>query len=207
MSVEQWALLLYLLSLLLLLGVGYLRRRTKAATNRPRPEETGLDAEPYFPSANQSPPAPPPSLPVVLGPGRSIRLDPALRPPIREGRSRIRQGPPFTLPTTNPSLWQEKGWRRTGNGVEGNFRSAGRAWRGLVKEPYPGRFQAFIWGPPMPEIGRNTAHGACFMNRQADGRYQVHYNTNPRSLDHAICTIEDVLGEALGVAPRRLSPG
>ena len=59
----------------------------------------------------------------------------------------------------------------------------------------------------MDAIGRNTAHRACFQNKERDGRYQVHYHTAPRSLDHAICTIEDVLGEALGLTPRQHSPG
>jgi len=207
MSTEQWAVFLYLLALLPLLGLGYLRRRPKPAADQPRQEGADPEAEPFFAAVIQPPPVLPLSSPLVLGPARSVRLDPALRQAVREPRSRIHRGRPLTLPLSTRPLWQEKGWRRTGNGVEGNFRWGNRAWRGFLQEPYPGRYQAFIWDPPMDAIGRNTAHRACFQNKQRDGRYQVHYHTAPCSLDHAICTIEDVLGEALGLAPRQHSPG
>lgn len=135
---------------------------------------------------------------VVLGPPRPVRLDPSQMRPPPEVRPPIRKGPPLAIQTRCAPLWKEKGWRRNGADYEGFYRAAGRAWRGLIQEPYPGRYQAFIWNPPLPQISRRTPHGPCFQNGQSDGRYQVHYHTAPRSLDHAITTIEDVLAEAFG---------
>lgn len=139
---------------------------------------------------------------VVLGPPRQIRLDPSQVRPTPAANASIRKGLPLTIPVRCDPLWKEKGWRRNGAGYEGFYRAAGRAWRGLIQEPYPGCYQAFIWDPPLAQLHQRTHHGPCFQNGRNDGRYQVHYHTMPQSLDHAITSIEDVLAEAFGQARR-----
>ncbi len=139
---------------------------------------------------------------VVLGPPRQIRLDPSQIRPTPAPGIPIREGPPLTSPARCEPLWKEKGWRRNGTGYEGFYRTAGRAWRGLIQEPYPKRYRAFIWNPPLAQLSQRTRHAPCFQNGQSDGRYEVHYHTAPESLDHAISAIEDVLAEAFGQARR-----
>ena len=52
MSTEQWAVFLYLLALLPLLGLGYLRRRPKPAADQPRQEGADPEAEPFLPRSS-----------------------------------------------------------------------------------------------------------------------------------------------------------
>lgn len=103
------------------------------------------------------------------------------------------------IPTQPQPLWHARGWRKASNAKEysGHFASAGRTWRGLVEEPYPGGFRAYIWHPPLEEIRRNTIHSPCFSRNGDGGRYHVHFSQAPRSLDQAITSVELVLAEAL----------
>lgn len=133
----------------------------------------------------------------------SVRLGPAQRVPLDRqnvfGGQLMRRGVPLLVRARSDPYWQEKGWRRNGAGYSGPFRVGGRQWSGAIEEPYPGGFRAFIWNPPLVELGRNTGHRPCFQNGRTDGRYEVHFHTMPASLDHAIAGVEKVLGEALGV--------
>lgn len=112
------------------------------------------------------------------------------------GLSGIRQGAPLRIPPK--PLWFEKGWRpgTEANQYTGEYRAAGRTWRGLIQQPYPGGYTAYIWQPPLAELKRNTTHSPCFIASGEAGRYQVHFHTIPTSLDHVITSIEMVLGQA-----------
>jgi hypothetical protein len=183
----------------LLWGLAEIAKRWGQERRR-QPAQTGRQGHSVPPATTAPQPMQRPV--VTLGPPRQVRLEPSqVRPPAAEGSS-IRRGPPLVIPVRCDPLWKEKGWWRNGNGYEGYYRAAGRAWRGLIQEPYPGRYQAFIWDPPLAQISRRTRHGPCFQNGRSDGRYQVHYHTAPQSLDHAIGAIEDVLAEAFGVLRR-----
>jgi hypothetical protein len=133
----------------------------------------------------------------------SVRLGPVQRTPFDRqgafGGPLMRRGAPLIVRARSEPYWQEKGWRRHGAGYSGHFRIDGRQWSGSIEEPYPGGFRAFIWNPPLGELGRNTGHRPCFQNGRMDGRYEIHFHTMPASLDHAIAGVERVLGEALGV--------
>lgn len=159
------------------------------------------NATPQAPAAMETPTAPagavqPAEPKVRLGEPRQIRLVTPVAPP----RPTVRRGVPLRVPVRNEPLWKEKGWRQEGNTYRGQFRVNGRSWPGLIDSPYAGSFQAYIWNPPLPEIGSRTGHRACFRQstRGGQGCYYVHYHTMPVSLDHAITTIEAVLAEAVG---------
>lgn len=131
--------------------------------------------------------------PHVYSPHR-IKLDDDLR--------LIRKGAQLEIP--RQPLWQEKGWRQETDRRQctGYFVAYGRKFRGLIVQPYPDCYNAFIWHPPLEELGRNTSHKPCFSANGERGRYQIHFRTMPSSLDHAITNIERVLAEAYGRSSR-----
>lgn len=112
----------------------------------------------------------------------------------------LRQGVQLIFPKKPPQpLWVEKGWQKGSDGrhYTGNYEAYNQTWRGTIHQPYPGRFEAFIWNPPITELTRYTTHGACFSPKGEGGRYQIHFHTLPSSLDHAISKIEEVLSQAM----------
>lgn len=166
---------------------------------RVTPSRSRHQASPPTVAVNHATPRPN----VSLGPSRPVRLDAEQVRLLTNREPVIHRGRQLAIRTRTEPLWKEKGWHRGGVGYEGFYRTGSQSWRGLIQEPYPGRYQAFIWNPPLTELDRQTNHRACFQNGRLDGRYQVHYHTAPQSLDHAICSIEDVLSEACGATHRR----
>lgn len=134
-------------------------------------------------------------LPVVLGSPRPIVLAPGQAPALQP----VRRGLPLVIPRREDPLWHEKGWRRNGRGYEGSYQAGAYRWRGLIQEPYPGSFAAYIWNPPLAELGRRTSHRPCFNSGGADGRFSIHFHSMPVSIDHSIASIEAVLRDAMGV--------
>jgi|WetSurMetagenome_2_1015567.scaffolds.fasta_scaffold63826_4 hypothetical protein len=129
---------------------------------------------------------------VRFGPPRrtSISMTAAFGGPL------LRRGAPiFPWHHTEPQ-WIERGWQRSGNSYFGHYHAAGRRWRGMILQPYPGGYEAYIWRPPLGELERNTNHRPCFVRPQADGRFMIHFWEMPASLDHAVKCVEDVLKEA-----------
>lgn len=110
----------------------------------------------------------------------------------------IRRGPPILIPKAEKPFWFEKGWRTSADGKQyvGLYTAVGRTWRGLIQEPYPGGYEAYIWHPPLAQIKRNTSHGPCFMANGETGRFQIYFHATPTCLDHAIDSVERVLTEA-----------
>lgn len=131
-------------------------------------------------------------------PGSGLHIGVAHRVKLALGFSLLPRGPRLVVPPTPTPLWIVKGWQRTPetNEYTGSFAAAGAVWPGVVREPYPGGYQAFIWNPPVVDIRNRTSHGPCFIPNGELGRYQVHYHTTPSSLDHAITSIERVLQQA-----------
>lgn len=135
------------------------------------------------------------SVPLQLGAPQPMKLPMSL--------PSIYQGPPVLIPQLHKPLWFEKGWRRARDGKEykGHFFAAGRTWRGLILEPYPRGFTAYIWHPPKSDIHRNTSHGPCFSPNGETGRHEILFHSTPTSLDHVITSIEEVLAQALSARP------
>lgn len=134
----------------------------------------------------------PPIPRVRFGPPRRIMIDTST---VFDGIF-LKRGSPILLRRRSSPQWFEKGWQRLNNSYQGYYRVADRGWKGLIKEPYRGGYEAFIWNPPLRELERNTEHKPCFMQPRLDGRYRVHFREMPVSIDHAIKSIEDVLREA-----------
>jgi hypothetical protein len=130
---------------------------------------------------------------ITLGPPYRVQIDiHALY-----GGIPVRRGQPLIIPSRQDPLWKEKGWQRQGTRYIGYYRAAGQQWPGLIEEPYPGGYQAYIWNPPIRALER-THYRWCFPSNGGGGRHRVHFHHLPTSLDHAITTIEAVLSEALG---------
>ena len=129
---------------------------------------------------------------IQLGPPQRVRLFSSL--------SFFRKGASLVVTEPLRPLWFIKNWRRAADGKSytGTYTAVGRTWRGMIQEPYPHGYTAYIWQPPIAEIRRNTAHGPCFMPNGESGRYQVYFHNTPTSLDHAITSIESVLAQAYG---------
>ena len=137
------------------------------------------------------------------GAGSPLRIGVAHRVKTALGLSLIPRGARVVIPLTPTPLWTVKGWQRAtnGNSYTGVYAAAGATWRGLVQEPYPGGYQAYIWNPPIADIRNRTSHGPCFTSNGESGRYLVHFHTTPSSLDHAITCIERVLQQARNGRP------
>lgn len=167
---------------LLAVGVGLIVRTVRRRRNRRRVA--------LSPAGESIPTAPP----VVLGP--PVALPPGTELPV----TYIIRGLPLVVPRREQPLWSEKEWQRNGQGYEGQYRVGRHRWRGLIRSPYPGSFDAFIWNPPLAELAARTSHRPCFSGDGVGGRYKIHFHTMPESLDHAIASIEAVLAQAMGVA-------
>lgn len=126
-----------------------------------------------------------------LGPAQKIKKNLWL--------SFLRKGSPVIVPEACKPLWFEKGWRRSANAKEytGYFKVASSTWRGLILEPYASGYKAYIWNPPASDIRRNTSHGPCFSPNGETGRYQILFHSTPKSIDHVIVSVEEVLRQAL----------
>jgi hypothetical protein len=112
----------------------------------------------------------------------------------------VRRHPPIVVkaPVSRDPLWREKGWRPDGNGWCGEFQAGGRRWQGKIESPYRGCYQTWMANPPLREL-EGHKHQPCFQRTIStpENWYFVHYHTMPRSLDHAITTVEAVLDDAL----------
>lgn len=130
----------------------------------------------------------------------TVRLGPAQRVKLLARLPFFRQGPPLLVPEPLKPLWFTKNWRRSSDGKSytGSYTAAGRTWRGMIQEPYPHGYVAYIWHPPIAQIRHNTSHGPCFNPSGESGRYQIYFHNTPSSLDHAITSIEAVLAQAYG---------
>ncbi len=111
----------------------------------------------------------------------------------------LRRGRPVLIPKPHQPLWAEKGWHSSADGKEysGYYTASGRRWRGLIRQPYAGRYDAYIWSPPLDELARYTSHRPCFSTNGEAGRHSVHFTKIPDSLDHAITNIETILTQAV----------
>lgn len=175
-------------------------RSKKLAYSSPRPVPGAFPAQPRL---QPHPPAPSPGdLRIVAeirrGGGREQRVtvapQAAQRTPVEA--SAVRRHAPVVVRCRRP-LWQEKGWRQEGGAFVGEFSAGGRRWRGMIESPYQGAYTAFIWKPPLDAL-ENHEHRPCFrQNGHGPECFNVHFNSMPRSADHAITTIEAVLEDAL----------
>jgi hypothetical protein len=206
-----WALIIGLLIIVVWLMVASVRRlgawlmggrgrqhppARRAAGNRPAPPPapTRVELAPARQVEVNRHVSQPTQSRVQLGPARRVQVDTQAL----FGGTPVRRGAPLVIPKPHAPLWAEKGWQRNGHGYAGTYRAGGRPWRGLIEEPYPGGYKAFIWDPPLRELERRTSHRPCFRLNGGGGRYEVHFHRMPASLDHAITNVETVLAEALG---------
>lgn len=137
-------------------------------------------------------PAPAASSGVRIGPARKVALTGKLTQQYRR-RHRLQLGQRLLLPKRERPLWQQKGWVKTsGNEYRGRFKHKRKSWPGIIVSPYRGRYQAYIRNPPTKL--KKSSYRYCIHGAAAYPGYQeVHFHANPRSLDHAIGNVEDIL--------------
>lgn len=151
--------------------------------------------------------------PPLVGPGYRVRCVSVRKASMAEVAAPattpapvVRRHPPIVVkaPVSRDPLWKEKGWRADGNGWCGEFRAGGRRWPGKIESPYKGHYQTWMANPPLQEL-EGHEHRPCFQRTGTtpENWYFVHYHTMPRSLDHAITTVEAVLDDALAHNGRR----
>jgi|WetSurMetagenome_2_1015567.scaffolds.fasta_scaffold128933_2 hypothetical protein len=173
------------------------RRRQELRPRLAIPARQGVDAE----------------TPPLVGPGYRVRCVgvrqtsmAAAAAPAKAPEQVVRRHPPIVVkaPVSRDPLWREKGWRPDGNGWCGEFQAGGRRWQGKIEMPYRGYYQTWLANPPLREL-EGHEHRPCFQRTGTtpENWYFVHYHTMPKSLDHAITTVEAVLDDALAHNGRR----
>ena len=92
--------------------------------------------------------------------------------------------------------WEDKGWTKTGNTYTGYFVSISNGWRGEIECGIAGiPVSCFIFDPPRQLWSHS--HRSCF-SHIGKGKYSVHFNRRPETVDAAIMTVEQILMEAMG---------
>ncbi len=94
---------------------------------------------------------------------------------------------PIAIARKPTSLWEDKGWQRTGDTYTGFFSNNRRRWYGEIKWGRNGLRDCFIFNPPQ-ELSRHE-HWCCFSHK-GNGKYAVHFSTPPRNVDAAIMNVE-----------------
>jgi len=99
--------------------------------------------------------------------------------------------------------WQEKRWDRRDGLLPGGIRATqysgfyqtggGRKWPGYVVAT-DNVIEPYILNPPLEDIRIHTNHDQCFRPR-GEGRYFVHLERVPQSVDEAIVNVEELLNE------------
>jgi len=91
------------------------------------------------------------------------------------------------------TLWEDRGWSRSGNTYVGSFVADGWKSPGEIIWSRNELAGCFISNPP-PGLWRH-AHRVCF-SPVGDARYAVHFKLVPENVDSTITTVEQILREA-----------
>jgi hypothetical protein len=93
-------------------------------------------------------------------------------------------------------LWEARGWRRVGDRLRGAYRTPRGSCSGEIVVDGRMRPLDFYIFNPAPELLADPVHGPCF-RRLGNGRYWVHFNVTPVSVDAGIVQVETLLAGAL----------
>jgi hypothetical protein len=91
------------------------------------------------------------------------------------------------------SYAEENGWTLQDGTYWGRYRTAHGSWKGSVEQTWRGSLEFFIHNPPK-EL-KEHSHWICFHHR-GEGRYWVHFRTEPENLSAGILEVERILAEA-----------
>lgn len=95
-------------------------------------------------------------------------------------------------------LWKEDGWKKNASGhLVGYYRTWAGAFRGFIRRPHSNSREFYIIDPPAELL--SGPHGLCFVER-GRGRYFVHWECEPKSIDDGILRMEFTLAEAMKCA-------
>jgi len=132
----------------------------------------------------------------TLGPAQQVRL-PARIKQRYQSSSYMRAGVPLRLPTKEAPIWQQKGWAKRGNEYRGSFTAQAQSWTGIITVPFSGMYKAYIQNPPTYKLA-DTMYQHCFSgSSDYPGYDSIHFHYTPRTLEHAIATVENVLHYAM----------
>ena len=99
------------------------------------------------------------------------------------------------VPRDPTTYWQDKGWTKSGDIYTGFFGSNGQRWPGVIKWHKRGLRDCHITSPPSGLW--EHPHAPCF-SHIGKGKYSVHFNRQPQTVDAVIITVERILNEATG---------
>jgi len=91
---------------------------------------------------------------------------------------------------------EDKGWTKSGDTYTGYFGSNSSGWRGEIVCDSAGIPRTCYISDPPRQLWRHP-HRCCF-SHVGKGKYAVHFNKCPETVDAAIMTVEQVLREATG---------
>jgi len=97
------------------------------------------------------------------------------------------------VPRTEKPYAEERGWKRRNGTFRGRYRTACGSWEGSATPSWGGHLEFSIHNPPR-ELEEHS-HWVCFRHR-GEGRYAVHFSTEPENLSAGILEIERILTEA-----------
>lgn len=103
----------------------------------------------------------------------------------------------LTSPVSNGvrsvNYWQDSGWVRHGDVMKGYYRTFRGSFKGEIHIVRSGHHRYFIMEPP-PQLKKHE-HSMCFLWR-GRGRYLVHWQSQPASVDAGILRLEQILQES-----------
>lgn len=91
------------------------------------------------------------------------------------------------------NYWQESGWVRRGNCLNGYYRTFYGSFKGIVELKHSGNHRFFIIAPPS-ELKKHP-HWPCFLWR-GNGKYVLHFDKLPKNVDEGIIAMEKLIQEA-----------
>jgi hypothetical protein len=134
-----------------------------------------------------------PKLPVA-----AIRLPKSLKgfPFVKALQQRTKPGPlkvegeALVVSREEKPLWQERGWKKSGNHYRGYYRTPYGSRRGRITEGWAGQKDVFIKDPP-----EQLKDHACFHLR-TEGWYSIHFHQSSEEVGAYIIRVEALLAGA-----------
>lgn len=98
------------------------------------------------------------------------------------------------------TVWQDRGWQRSGSRYTGFYRTPFGAYEGFIDERYRGNLEFYIRNAP--DCLQLHSHRACFWPK-GKGLLYVHFSKAARTPDEGIMAIERILKEAHQIEDKR----
>ena len=98
------------------------------------------------------------------------------------------------VPRGTQSFFQERGWKRRGNTIQGYYRCEYGSFTGKVVRPFSNKPVYYILDPP--EALLHGVHGECFLERD-ENVFEIHFSPTPKNVNAGIKSVEICLATSL----------